>query len=150
MLGKVSVFAQFVNVFVSPCNIECTNCYIESSPTNDRLVYLTASDVEPYLEELDVAGETGIEIGFTGGEPFRAPEMIDILRLVLARGHSVLMLTNAMQPMMRPHVQDGLLTLNAKYGERLIMRVSLDHYTAPLHDEERGTGAFELAMKGLQ
>ena len=25
------------------CNIECVNCYIESSPTNDRLSYITAS-----------------------------------------------------------------------------------------------------------
>ena len=23
------------------CNIECVNCYIESSPTNDALVYIT-------------------------------------------------------------------------------------------------------------
>ena len=25
------------------CNIECVNCYIESSPTNDALVYITAA-----------------------------------------------------------------------------------------------------------
>jgi hypothetical protein len=24
------------------CNLTCRNCYIESSPRNDRLVYLTA------------------------------------------------------------------------------------------------------------
>ncbi|HBJ92950.1 MAG TPA: radical SAM protein, partial [Hyphomonadaceae bacterium] len=41
------------------CNIECVNCYIESSPTNDRLVYLKLSDVTPYLDELDAAGELG-------------------------------------------------------------------------------------------
>ena len=27
------------------CNIECVNCYIESSPTNDRLSYITAREV---------------------------------------------------------------------------------------------------------
>ncbi|MGC6492963.1 MAG: radical SAM protein, partial [Myxococcota bacterium] len=27
------------------CNISCTHCYIESTPTNDRLVYLTRDDV---------------------------------------------------------------------------------------------------------
>ncbi len=132
------------------CNIECVNCYIESSPTNDRLVYLTMADVLPYLDELEEAGETGIEIGFTGGEPFMAPQMLAILQVVLERGHSVLMLTNAMQPMMRPRVREGLIALNAEYGDRLIMRVSLDHYSAPLHDEERGVGSFELAMKGLR
>ena len=35
------------------CNIACVNCYIESSPKNDRLVYLTKADVLPYLDELD-------------------------------------------------------------------------------------------------
>lgn len=132
------------------CNIECVNCYIESSPTNDRLVYLTCADVEPYLDELDAAGETDIEIGFTGGEPFMAPEMLAILEMVLARGHSVLMLTNAMQPMMRPRVKGGLMELQDRYGDRLTMRVSLDHFSPQHHDEERGEGAFERAMQGLR
>ena len=120
------------------CNIECVICYIESSPKNDRLVYLTVADVVPFLDELDAAGETAIEVGFTGGEPFMAPEMLDIIRLVLARGHSVLMLTNAMQPMMRPAIKGGLIDLNETFPGRLTMRVSLDHYSARFHDEERG------------
>ena len=132
------------------CNIECVNCYIESSPSNDRLVYLTLADVEPYLDELEAAGETAIEIGFTGGEPFMAPDIIAILDAALARGHSVLMLTNAMQPMMRPGVQSGLLALHKAYSERLTMRISLDHYSADLHDKERGKGSFDLTMKGLR
>ena len=132
------------------CNIECVNCYIESSPTNDRLVYLTVADVAPFLDELDAADERNIEIGFTGGEPFMAPEMIDILRLVLERGHRVLMLTNAMQPMMRPRVKGGLMQLRDTYGDQLVMRVSLDHFSESLHDQERGQGSFQLAIKGLR
>lgn len=132
------------------CNIECVNCYIESSPTNDRLVYLTLADVEPFLEELEAAGETGIEIGFTGGEPFMAPEIIAILNAVLERGHSALMLTNAMQPMMRPGVQAGLMGLQETYANQLTMRISLDHYTAELHDKERGERSFDLTMKGVR
>lgn len=132
------------------CNIECINCYIESSPTNDRLVYLTLADVEPFLDELDEAGEQAIEIGFTGGEPFMAPEMLQILRVVLERGHSILMLTNAMQPMMRPRVKGGLMALLEDFGNRLVMRVSLDHFSEALHDHERGAGSFEHAIKGLR
>ena len=132
------------------CNIECTNCYIESSPTNDRLVYLTVADVVPFLDELEDAGEHNIEIGFTGGEPFMAPDMLDILRFVLERGHRVLMLTNAMQPMMRPRVKGGLMQLLEQYGDRLTMRVSLDHFSPALHDEERGTGSFARAIEGLR
>ena len=34
------------------CNIECANCYIESSPRNDRLAYLTIDEVCAYLDEI--------------------------------------------------------------------------------------------------
>ena len=132
------------------CNIECVNCYIESSPTNDRLVYLTLADVLPYLDELEDAGESQIEIGFTGGEPFLAPQMIEILEEALVRGHRVLLLTNAMQPMMRPRVQNGLLSLKNRFNEQLTLRVSLDHFSAKIHDQERNKGSFEIAMKGLR
>jgi len=132
------------------CNIECAHCYIESSPTNDRYVYLRVPDMGPYLDELDAAGEQGIEIGFTGGEPFMAPEILDMIELALERGHSVLVLTNAMQPMMRPRIRAGLKDLHATYGDRLTLRVSLDHHSAEHHDAERGPGAFERALLGLE
>lgn len=131
------------------CNIQCVNCYIESSPRNDRLVFLTLDDVKPYLDELEEAGEGGCEIGFTGGEPFMAPQMIAILDETLSRGFTVLMLTNAMRPMMRPRIKGGLMDLKERFGDRLTMRVSLDHFSADLHDEERGQGSFEKAADGL-
>ena len=36
----------------SLCNIECRNCYIESSPDNDRLVYLTLAEAAAFLDEI--------------------------------------------------------------------------------------------------
>lgn len=132
------------------CNIECINCYIESSPTNDRLVYLSVADVVPYLDELAEAGENNIEIAFTGGEPFLAPEMVAIIEAVVTRGHTVLVLTNAMKPLMRPRVQKGLKALQERYNEKMRFRVSLDHYSQDLHDAERGKGSFESAMIGLR
>jgi len=132
------------------CNIECINCYIESSPTNDRLVYLAVADIVPYLDELDEAGEHGIEIGFTGGEPFLAPEMVAMIEAVVSRGHTALILTNAMKPLMRPRVQKGLKELQDRYNEQMRFRVSLDHYSEELHDAERGRGAFASASIGLR
>ena len=52
------------------CNLTCENCYIESSPTNDALVYLTVNDVKGFLDEAEAIGDVPTEIGFTGGEPF--------------------------------------------------------------------------------
>ena len=85
----------------SLCNIECRNCYIESSPDNDRLVYISREEVRSFLDEIAEAGWPVSEIGFTGGEPFMNPDIIAMLGDALDRGHSVLVLTNAMQPMQR-------------------------------------------------
>lgn len=132
------------------CNIECANCYIESSPENDRLVYITAAEVETYLDEIARDGWPFREIAFTGGEPFMNPEIIDILRRPLEAGFDVLVLTNAMRPMMRKRVQAGLLELQAAHGDRLTLRISVDHYAAPRHDEERGAGSFERTLEGMR
>ncbi|UPT62745.1 MAG: radical SAM protein [Hyphomonadaceae bacterium JAD_PAG50586_4] len=131
------------------CNITCAHCYIESSPTNDSLVYFTEADLAPFLEEVSQLGGKQIEIGFTGGEPFLNPQILGLVEMALARGHRVLILTNAMRPMMRPRMRDGLRALKARYGERITLRVSLDHYDADLHDEERGAGSFDATLNGI-
>ncbi len=129
------------------CNITCRACYIESSPRNDALVYLTAAEVAAYLDEAE-----GLrEVGFTGGEPFMNPDMLPMLADVLARPGDLraLVLTNAMRPMTRRAA--GLLALRDRFGpDRLVLRVSLDHHTAAHHDFERGEGSFALAMEGLR
>jgi uncharacterized Fe-S cluster-containing radical SAM superfamily protein len=132
------------------CNIECAHCYIESSPTNDRLEYLAVEEVVAYLEEVERLSLTTREIGFTGGEPFLNPQMLDMIGTSLGRGFEVLVLTNAMQPMMRPAVQKGLVELRQAHGNRLALRVSVDHYTAERHDEERGAGSFAKTIEGLR
>lgn len=132
------------------CNIECVNCYIESSPTNDRLVYITADEVSAYLDQLEERAWGVREIGFTGGEPFMNPDMIEMARRALARGYEVLILTNAMRPMMRKSVRAGLETLQSEFGERLTLRVSLDHWDPVRHDEERGAGSFAKTIEGMR
>jgi uncharacterized Fe-S cluster-containing radical SAM superfamily protein len=131
------------------CNIACVNCYIESSPTNDALVYLSPEEVRDYLEQLDERQWPVTEIGFTGGEPFMNPQMIDLARVSLERGYDVLILTNAMRPMMRRKMQQGLLALNAAFPGKLTLRVSVDHVDARLHDAERGEGSFEKTVTGM-
>ena len=131
------------------CNIECVNCYIESSPKNDRLVYLTPDDVSGYLDEIERDNLGTGEIGFTGGEPFMNPHMGEILENTLDRGYDALVLTNAMQPLLRPAVREQVTKLVAKFRTKLTFRVSLDHHTPELHNKERGPGAFEKAMEGL-
>jgi len=130
------------------CNITCQNCYIESSPKNDRLVYLTHADVFGYLDEVLADRHPVKMVGFTGGEPFMNPQMIPILEETLSRGFETLVLTNAMRPMMRRKEQ--LTTLRDAHDAQLRFRVSLDDHRAEIHDAERGPGAFDKAMEGLR
>ncbi len=132
------------------CNIECVNCYIASSPTNDALVYITVDEVRDYLDQIEQRQWPIREIGFTGGEPFMNPEMIEMTRVALEREYEVLILTNAMRPMMRRKMREGLLELQRDYAEKLTLRVSVDHYRPDLHDEERGKGSFAKTLTGMQ
>jgi uncharacterized Fe-S cluster-containing radical SAM superfamily protein len=129
------------------CNITCASCYIESSPRNDALVYLSVEEVGDYLREIDTLGLNTREIGFTGGEPFMNRDIIHILDAALATGRDVLVLTNAMRPMRR--WEPALKRLQRAYGDRLTLRVSLDHHTQETHELERGAGSWAPAIEGL-
>lgn len=129
------------------CNLTCRNCYIESSPHNDRLAYLTRDDVLAYLDQIAQSGLPTRLIGFTGGEPFMNHDIILMLDDVLSRGFDALVLTNAMKPMNRLRPQ--LLALRKRHGDRLRIRVSLDHHDPSIHEAERGRRSWEPTIDGL-
>ena len=145
--GRVPL-AQLETLWINTgtlCNLACTQCYIESSPTNDRLSNIAASEVRPLLDEAKAMGTR--VIGFTGGEPFLNRELPQMLDDALTRGFDVLVLTNAMRPMMKQRKE--LLALKERFGAKLALRVSLDHYEADIHDLERGPRAFAKSLEGL-
>ena len=129
------------------CNLACTGCYIESSPRNDRLEYLTRAEVRQYLDEIAADALPTRSIGFTGGEPFMNPDIVGMLEDVLSRGLHALVLTNAMLPMRK--LRDPLLALHRSYSETLKIRVSLDHYTQAGHEAERGARSWQPTIDGL-
>lgn len=129
------------------CNIACINCYIESSPRNDRLVYLTRAEVRSFLNEATLLSNRPGEIGFTGGEPFLNPDFIGMLEDSLAAGFRVLILTNAMKPMQHKKLQ--LLQLQQRYPGRIQVRVSIDHYARDGHERIRGPGTWSPTVAGL-
>ena len=127
------------------CNIQCKGCYIESGPRNDKLLYMNYSDVKKYLLQISKSNLPVKNINFTGGEPFMNKDIIKILILCLKSNFSVLILTNAMQPLQKYSTK--LLNLN-KY-KKLVIRVSLDHYTREKHELIRGKNTWEKALKGI-
>jgi len=130
------------------CNLTCENCYIESSPRNDRLIYLTTPEVAKYLDEIERDGLGTELIGFTGGEPFMNPALPAMLDQALSRGYRVLVLTNAMKPMHKK--KTALLSLSARYGDRLTIRVSIDHYGREVHERERGRRSWPPTIDGFK
>lgn len=130
------------------CNLTCRNCYIESSPKNDRLAYISAPEVAVYLNEIEQDGWNTDLIGFTGGEPFMNPELPDMAAEALERGFKVLILTNGMKPMMKQ--RHALLSLHQRYGPSIALRVSIDHYTPSVHELERGKRSWNPAIEGMR
>jgi uncharacterized Fe-S cluster-containing radical SAM superfamily protein len=132
----------------SLCNIACDNCYIESSPRNDRLAYLTLDEVRSYLDEIAELALPVREIGFTGGEPFLNRDTLAMLALALERGFRALVLTNAMAPMWR--YRAGLQVLRQRFGGALRLRVSMDHYQPARHEAVRGPRTWLPMLRGLR
>lgn len=128
------------------CNIACAQCYIESSPRNDRLAYLDRGEFERVLNDVAARRELR-EIGFTGGEPFLNPDTPAMIDMALACGYRVLVLTNAMLPMQ--HRRGDLRRWRAD-SERFALRVSLDHFTKAGHERLRGLRSWDAAIDGVR
>src|SRR5439155_12333551 len=99
------------------------------------------------LDEIESGGLSTSLIGFTGGEPFMNPELPAMLEAVLSRGLAALVLTNAMKPMAK--CRAALLALRDRYGDRLTIRVSIDHYGRRVHELERGRRSWPPTIDGL-
>ena len=127
------------------CNLTCKNCYIESSPKNDRLQYFSFEEFKSFVNE-SIQNEMGTtEIGFTGGEPFMNKDIFKMIKYSLDNGFKTLVLTNAMKPMMNN--KNDLLRLNHL---NLTIRVSIDHYTKEKHEEIRGPKSWDPMIEGLK
>jgi hypothetical protein len=75
------------------------------------------------------------------------PGIVAMLEAVLSRGLDALVLTNAMKPLRKLRAE--MLALRERYGDRLTIRVSLDHYDPAIHEQERGRRSWAPALDGL-
>ena len=127
------------------CNLTCKNCYIESSPKNDRLSYLSFDEFKKFVNE-SIQNEMGTEeIGFTGGEPFMNKDIFKMIKYSLDNGFKTLVLTNAMKPMI-----NNKNDLNKLNHLNLTIRVSIDHYNKDKHEQIRGPNSWDPMIEGLK
>ena len=127
------------------CNLTCENCYIESSPTNDRLSYLSYDDYLKFMNEVKDDGLKLLEIGFTGGEPFLNKDFPRMLNHSVQQGVEVLVLTNAMKPMLNNRSK----IINLK-KDKLTFRVSIDHVDQKKHEKIRGQNSYRPMIEGIK
>ena len=85
------------------------------------------------------------EIGFTGGEPFLNKDFPKMLTHAVKQGMDVLVLTNAMKPMLNK--KSEILMVGR---DRLTFRISIDHVDQLKHEEIRGPNSYEPMMEGLK
>ena len=127
------------------CNIECTHCFISSSPRNHSHEMMTLADVQRWLAD---ARRLGVrEYYFTGGEPFMNRDMIAILAATLQQGPATV-LTNGM--LLREETCRDLRRLFDESDYSLELRVSLDGFDRASHDLIRGAGVWDRVMIGLK
>lgn len=127
------------------CNLQCTHCFISSSPTNHSHEMMTLADVRPYLAEAEALGVK--EYYFTGGEPFLNREIVEIIEAALALG-PVSVLTNGV--LIRP---DSAARLRARADASpysLDLRISIDGADAATNDPIRGEGTFQRILAGIR
>ena len=134
----VSLDTLWLQVGGTVCNLQCTHCFISSSPTNHSHELMTLADVRPFLEEAERLGVK--EYYFTGGEPFLNREILEIVEAALLRG-PVSVLTNGL--LIRPETAARLRALSDASPYSLDLRVSIDGIDAATNDSIRGAGTFD-------
>ncbi len=128
------------------CNLKCKGCYIESSPTNNSLKYIKFKNFKDYINEVLEYKMNTKTIGFTGGEPFMNPDIIDMLRLSLKSGFKVLVLSNGLRPI-EINFKRLIKLPNLK---NLTVRISIDHYEKCLHEKIRGNNTWNKLLNNIK
>jgi molybdenum cofactor biosynthesis enzyme MoaA len=127
------------------CNLQCTHCFISSSPTNHAHEMMSLGEVRRYLEEAEAIGVK--EYYFTGGEPFLNREILEMIEAALACG-PVSVLTNGV--LIRPDTAARLRALSDVSPYSLDLRISVDGTDAATNDPIRGEGTFERILAGIR
>ena len=123
------------------CNLKCSYCVAESTPTAPRRA-LGLSNVQRLVDE---AIELGFkEVFFTGGEPFILDDIYAMLAYSSERVKTSV-LTNAM--LLRGKRLERLLTIA---NDNLTVQVSLDGGIDKHHDAYRGPGTWAKTVAGIK
>jgi len=123
------------------CNLRCSYCVAESSPTGPRRA-ISLETVRQLVDEAVV--EDFSCVYFTGGEPLILEDIFPMLSYSSQRLPTVL-LTNGM--LLDPKRMEKLRTIA---NDNLVIQVSLDGGRAEHHDAYRGAGTWARTVVGIR
>lgn len=125
-------------LFTNRCNISCTHCYVSSNPSGHFGL--------PVALVKDIIDVTALLPGnplftLSGGEPLsRKKDCLEILHYAAGRVKTQV-LTNGM--LITPAIAEQLRDLG------VLVRISLDGYTAAQNDAIRGNGTYDKIKRGI-
>jgi len=122
------------------CNLRCLHCFASAEPY-PRSGELDDAGAWAVLRQLEKAGVFYLIV--TGGEPLLREGIFDLMEAA-TRCMRVGLNTNATL------VTDDIARRLADLPVRDRVSVSLDGSTAEIHDRLRGSGAFDLAVRGIE
>ncbi|MHA2275555.1 MAG: radical SAM protein [Candidatus Kariarchaeaceae archaeon] len=131
----------------SKCNLTCTHCYVESSPTANQHPLLSLDTFTTRLNEVLSKKYKKLDIYFTGGEPFVNPDLLEMLELSLEHADTTI-LTNATK--FTKTMVKKLASIQSNSTNKLIFRISIDGANKEANDAIRGSRSFERATKGIE
>lgn len=125
------------------CNLRCSYCVAESTPTATprRLALATVQQLVDEAVALDFR-----RVFFTGGEPLILDEIYEMIACASARLPTTL-LTNAM--LLNGRRWQQLQAVQAQANGNLTIQVSLDGARPEHHDPYRGPGTWAKTVAGI-
>lgn len=142
MLGLETVWFQITGTL---CNLRCAHCFVSCGPDNHTHGFMTLEQVRAGVEEGLQHGARAF--GFTGGEPFMHPQIVEALGLALAHA-PVLVLSNG--TLFSAEMAQRLRALAASSPHLLDIRISIDSDDPQRHEALRGKGTFARALSGIR
>lgn len=127
--------------FTNRCNLRCSHCGYDFS-NKDKKGELPFSFFVTILEEAKGLGAEMVNI--TGGEIFTRSDCPDLIEKAVDLGYFVSLESNGTL------LNDRHIDRLSSYGERIRLAVSMDGFTAKVHDSIRGTGNFQRTMGAIK
>lgn len=126
------------------CDLACRHCRAEAMRDRAR-DELSTHECERVLRELAAAGPPAPHVVFTGGDPLKRPDLLDLVRYGVGLGLGVSVAPSATQALSRERVAE---LAGAGVGA---MSLSLDGSSAARHDGLRGVlGCFGWTLVAAQ